>query len=256
MHRLLAVFKRELKAYFTQPIAYVMMGSVLGIVGLLYYLSFRWFLGASFEAMRNPRFARQLDLGAMVVGSTIGTIGVISVLTLPLLTMRLWAEEKRSGTAELLLTWPLRDIDIVLGKFLASLVVYGVLLVLTLLYPLIAALVGSVDPGPVVSGYVGTLLLGAALLSLGFLCSTWTENQIVACTCAWAGFLFFWLIGHAADFAGGTLATVLRHASFANHHDNFVKGVIETQDIAFFVFFSLFCLFLTLRSIASLRWRG
>jgi ABC-2 type transport system permease protein len=256
MRSLYAVFKREVQAYFTQPIAYVMMGGLLLIVGFLYYLSFRWFLGVSFEAMRNPMFAQQLDLSSIVVGSTIGTIGVVSVFTLPLLTMRLWAEEKRSGTVELLLTFPLRDSDIVLGKFLAALVVYGVLLCLTLIYPLIAAMFGSLDPGPILAGYVGTLLLGATLLSLGFLCSTWTENQIVACALAWAGFLFFWLIGHTADFAGGMLGTLFTHVSFANHHDNFVKGVVETQDVAFFVLFSLLCLFLTLRSIESTRWRG
>jgi ABC-2 type transport system permease protein len=256
MRSLYAVFKREVKAYFTQPIAYVMMGGLLLVVGFLYYLSFRFFLGVSFEAMRNPMFAQGLDLGSMVVESTIDTIGVVSVFTLPLLTMRLWAEEKRSGTVELLLTFPLRDGDIVLGKFFASLTVYGTLLLLTLLYPLMAAMFGSLDPGPILSGYLGTLLLGAALLSLGFLCSTWTENQIVACVSAWVGFLFFWLIGHAADFAGGKLGALMTHLSFANHHDNFVKGVIETQDIAFFVLFSLFCLFLTQRSIESTRWRG
>jgi ABC-2 type transport system permease protein len=256
MRRLYAVFKREVVAYFTQPIAYVMMGGMLLVVGFLYFLTFRWFLGVSFEAMRNPIYAEQLDLGRMVVGSTLDTLGVVSVFALPLLTMRLWAEEKRSGTAELLLTFPLRDGDIVLGKFLAALVVYTVLLGLSLLYPLLTALFGAVDPGPVLSGYLGTFLLGATLLALGFLCSTWTENQIVACAFAWAGFLFFWLIGHAEDFAGGGLGKVFKQLSLATHHDNFVKGVIETQDIAYFVLFSAFCLFLTLRSIEATRWRG
>jgi ABC-2 type transport system permease protein len=251
-----AVFKREMQAYFAQPIAYVMMGGLLLIVGFLYYLSFRWFLGVSFEAMRNPMLARELDLGTMVVGATIGTIGVVSVFTLPLLTMRLWAEEKRAGTAELLLTFPLRDSDIVLGKFFAVLAVYGVLLLLTACYPLLASTVGRLDAGPILSAYAGTLLLGAALLSWGFLCSTWTENQIVACALAWAGCLFFWLIGHTADFAGGKLGSLFKHLSLANHHDNFVKGIVETQDVAYFVLFTLFCLFLTLRAIEATRWRG
>ena len=101
------------------------------IVGWLYYLSFRWFLGVSFEAMRNPMMAGDLDISSMVVGATISTIGVVSVFTLPLLTMRLWAEEKRSGTVELLLTFPLRDSSIVLGKFFAGLAVYVVLLLLS-----------------------------------------------------------------------------------------------------------------------------
>jgi ABC-type uncharacterized transport system involved in gliding motility auxiliary subunit/ABC-type transport system involved in multi-copper enzyme maturation permease subunit len=249
MQSLGTVFKREVQAYFTQPIMYVVIGGVLLIVGFLYYLSWRWFLGVSFEAMRNPMLARELDLSTMVVGSTIGTIGVVSVFALPLLPMRLWAAEKRSGTVELLLTFPPRDPDIVLGKFLAAFAVYGVLLALTLLYPLLAASFGRLDAGPILSGYFGTLLLGAALLALGLLCSTWTENQIVACAWSWTGFLFFWLIGHAADSVGGQLGTVLTHVSFANHHSNFVKGIIETQSVAYFVLFCLFCLFLTLRSM-------
>jgi ABC-2 type transport system permease protein len=256
MHSMYAVFKREVKAYFTLPIAYVMMGGLLFIVGLLYYMAFRWFLGVSFEAMRDPMMASELDLSAMVVGATISTIGVVSVFTLPLLTMRLWAEEKRTGTVELLLTFPLRDSSIVLGKFFAGLAVYVVLLILSLLYPLLAALFAHLDPGPIWAGYLGTFLLGATLFAFGFLCSTWTENQIVACALAWAGFLFFWLIGHAADFAGTTLGALFTQLSFARHQENFAKGIIETQDVVYFVLFTVFCLFLTLRSIESTRWRG
>jgi gliding motility-associated transport system permease protein len=210
----------------------------------------------SFEAMRNPMMASDLDLSAMVVGATIHTIGVVSVFTLPLLTMRMWAEEKRTGTVELLLTFPLRDSSIVLGKFFAGMAVYMVLLALSLLYPLLAALFVHLDPGPIWAGYLGTFLLGATLFAFGFLCSTWTENQIVACALAWAGFLFFWLIGHAADFAGTRLGQLCTQLSFARHHENFAKGVIETQDVAYFVLFTAFCLFLTLRSIESTRWRG
>jgi ABC-2 type transport system permease protein len=256
MRSLYAVFKREVKAYFTLPIAYVMMGGLLLVVGFLYYLYFNGFLRMSFEAMRNPMFASELDISTMVVGSTIGTLGVVSVFTLPLLTMRLWAEEKRTGTAELLLTFPLRDSGIVFGKFFAALAVYVVLLLCTFVYPLLAAWFSTIDPGPILAGYLGTLLLGAALLAFGFLCSTWTENQIVACVFAWAGFLVFWLIGHAAEFAGGNLGKFFTQISMANHHENFVKGVIQTQDVAYFVLFTGFCLFLTLRSIESTRWRG
>lgn len=256
MRSMIAICKRELQAYFTQPVAYVMMGGLLFIVGLLYYFNLRRFLGMSVEAMRHPGLAKQLDLSSMVLASTISTIGTVSVLALPLITMRLWSEEKRAGTAELLLTFPLRERDIVLGKFFAALAAYTLLLVLTLLYPLLTSLFGTLDAGLIVSAYLGTLLLGAALLSLGFLCSTWAESQLVACVLAWVGFLLFWLIGNVADVVGGKLAILLTHVSFANHYDNFIKGIVETQNIAFFVLFSLFTLFLALRSIAATRWRG
>jgi ABC-2 type transport system permease protein len=256
MRSLYAVFKREIKAYFTQPMAYVMMGGFLLTVGFWYWLRFQIFLFQSFDAMRHAMSAEELDLGHMVVSSTIGTTGAVSTFTLPLLTMRMWAEEKRSGTVELLLTLPLRDCEIVLGKFFAALAVYSVLLLLTLLYPMIAAAFGSLDVGPVFSGYFGTFLLGATLLALGFLCSTWTESQLTACAFAWAAFLlFFWLISLPADFVG-KLGPLLTHLSFAIHYENLVKGVIEIQDVAYFVLFTLFCLFLTLRSLELTRWRG
>lgn len=256
MRSVYAVFKREVKAYFTLPIAYVVLGGLLFIVGLLYYLAFEGFLRTSFDAMRNPMMASELDLSTMVVSFAISTLGVVSVFTLPLLTMRLWAEEKRTGTLELLLTFPLSDTSIVLGKFFAGLAVYGLLLGLSLLYPGLARVYAVLDLGPILAGYLGTFLLGAALFALGFLCSTWTENQIVACALAWVSFLFFWLIGHAADFTQAPLSSVFAQLSFAKHHENFIKGVIETQDVAFFVLFTVFCLFLTLRSIESTRWRG
>ena len=255
MRSLYAVFKREVKAYFTLPIAYVMMGGLLFIVGLLYWMSFRWFLGVSFESMRNPMMASDLDISSMVVGATISTIGVVSVFTLPLLTMRLWAEEKRTGTLELLLTFPLRDSSIVLGKFFASLAVYIVLLMLSLLYPLLAGLYARLDPGPILAGYLGTLLLGATLFAFGFLCSTWTENQIVACVLAWAGFLFFWLIGSAADFAGPDLGKFFAQLSFAKHHESFAKGVIDIGNFVFFVASTGVFLFLTTKVLESRRWK-
>jgi ABC-2 type transport system permease protein len=244
-----------MQAYFTQPMAYVMIGGILLIAGFSYFREFSVFLLMSFDAMRNPMFAYELDLTSMVVGQAIGTVGGWSIIALPLLTMRLWAEEKRSGTAELLLTFPLRDSAIVFGKFFATLAVYVVLLFLTLLYPLLAALVGPLDPGPIMSGYLGTLLLGAALLSFGFLCSTWTENQLIAGVFTLAGFILLWFIGEVAEFTG-KLSTFLTHISLPTHYVNFLKGVIETQDIAYFVLFTLFCLFLTLRFIESARWRG
>ena len=248
-----AVFKREVKAYFTQPMAYVMMGGFLLVVGFLYYLQFQFFLRLSGDAMRHAAGTEELDVGRLVVSATIDTIGVVSIFTLPLLTTRLWAAEKRSGTVELLLTWPLRDSEIVLGKFFAVLVVYTVLLLLTLLYVLLTAVFATLDPGPIFSGYLGTFLLGAALLALGFWCSTWTESQLVAWAWAWAAFLFFWLINLPANLVG-KLGPVLTHLSFATHYENLVKGVIDTRDVAYFVLFTLFCLFLTLRSLAVTRW--
>ncbi len=256
MSRLYALYKREVQAYFTYLPTYVIIGGFLAIVGLLYYLAFSWFLAMHRHAPQYAALSRELDLGSTVIGTTFRAMGVVSLFALPLLTMPLWAGERRQGTLELLLSFPLRNTDIVLGKFLAGLTVYAVLLLLTLLYPFLTAASGPLALGPILAGYVGALLLGAALLALGLLCFTWTANQTVACILAWAMVLGLWLIGQAANFVGGKLGILLVHLSLANHYGNFVKGRIETQDMAYFGLFTLSCLFLTWYGVAATRRQG
>ena len=256
MMRLRAILKRELRAYFGQPLTYVAMGTFLLLTGYTYYDHFQQFLRQSVATMDNPTQGGQLHLDTMVVGATIEVIAAASLFIVPLLTMRMWVEEKRADTVELLLTFPLRDTEIVLGKFLAALSAYAILLALTLLYPLLTAAFVPLDGGPLVTGYAGTLLLGATLLALGSLCSTWAPNSLVAAVTAWATLLLFWFIGHAASYVDTMFGAIVTHLSLAAHHRNFVHGVIVTQDIAYFLLIVLLCFVLILRSLALLRTEG
>ena len=256
MMRLRAILKRELRAYFGQPLTYVAMGAFLLITGYTYYGLFQQLLRQSSAMMANPTPRSPLYVDTMVVGATMEVIAVASIFIVPLLTMRMWAEEKRADTLELLLTFPLRDTEIVLGKWLAALSAYAILLALTLLYPLLTAAFVPLDRGPLVTGYIGTLLLGAALLALGSLCSTWTKNALFAAITAWIALLLLWFIGHAASSVDAPFGAIVTHISLATHHRNFVHGVIVIRDIAYFLLIVLVCFVLTLRSLAVMRTTG
>jgi ABC-2 type transport system permease protein len=170
--------------------------------------------------------------------------------------MRLFAEEKKSGTIELLLTYPVRDGEVLLGKYLAALTVFVAMLALTLAYPLIVAWVTPVEWGPLATGYLGLLLQGAAFIAIGILISSLTENQIVAAVATFGTLLIFWVIAWASDSAGGNLGRVLSHLSLTEHFDSFAKGVIDTKDLIYYLNLTILALFLTLRSLESKRWRG
>jgi ABC-2 type transport system permease protein len=250
------VFKKELRSYFVSPIAYVVMVMFLAIAGYFFYSSFAFFNFIGFEAMSNPMMARNLNITEGVLRPLYGNLGVVLLFILPLLTMRLFAEEKKQGTIELLLTYPLRDLAVVLAKFAACLTVYTLMLALTALYPVLLMIYAQPEIGPILAGYVGLFLLGAAFIALGTLASSLTENQIVAAAISFGVLLIFWVIGWSSQFASGDVGRLISHLSLLDHFDSFPKGVIDTKDVVFFVSFMVLCLFLTLRSLESHRWRG
>jgi len=178
------------------------------------------------------------------------------LLLMPAATMRLFAEEKKTGTIELLFSYPIRDWELVLGKFLAALALYAGMLGVSLLDLVMLGFFARIEWGPVLTGYLGLLLLGMAFLGLGILASSLTENQIVAAVGAFGVLLLLWVIGWATEIAGPTLGPILSHLSIINHYDSFAKGVIESKSVVFYFNFTLLCLFLTLRSLESKRWRG
>jgi ABC-2 type transport system permease protein len=250
------IFKKELRSYFVSPIAYVVMVMFLAIAGYFFYSSFAFFNFIGFQAMSNPMMARNLNITEGVLRPLYGNLGVVLLFILPLLTMRLFAEEKKQGTIELLLTYPLRDLAVVLAKFAACLTVYTLMLALTALYPVLLMIYAQPEIGPILAGYVGLFLLGAAFIALGTLASSLTENQIVAAAISFGLLLIFWVIGWSSQFASGDVGRLISHLSLLDHFDSFPKGVIDTKDVVFFVSFMVLCLFLTLRSLESHRWRG
>jgi ABC-2 type transport system permease protein len=210
----------------------------------------------SFQAMQQRALGSELNITEGIIRPLFGNLAVIILLMLPILTMRLFSEEKRQGTFELLMTYPIRDIEVVLGKFLACVAVFAVMLALTFTYPALIAWVGNPDFKPFVSAYLGALLMGSAFISLGILISSLTENQIIAAVISFGTLLMFWVIGFSAENVGSTFGSILQHISILEHFQNFSKGLIDTKDLIYYINFIIFFLFLTLRSLESNKWRG
>jgi ABC-2 type transport system permease protein len=250
------VFKKEMRLYFSSPIAYVVFAIFTLIAGWFFYNVFAYYALISMQSAMNPMMGRDMSVTEGVVRPLFQNISVILLFLLPLLTMRLFAEEKKSGTIELLLTYPVRDGEVLMGKYLAALAVFAGMLTLTLLYPVLVAWVTSLEWGPLVTGYLGLLLQGAVFIGTGVLVSSLTENQVVAGVGTFGILLFLWVIGWAADSAGGTLGRVLSHVSVTEHFDSFARGVIDTKDVIYYLNLIILSLFLTLRSLESKRWRG
>jgi ABC-2 type transport system permease protein len=250
------ILKKEMRLYFTSPIAWVILTMFALITGYFFYSIFAFFTLASMQSMMNPMMGRELNVTDSVLRPLFSNISVILLLLMPLVTMRLFAEERRSGTIELLLTYPVRDGAVLLGKYLAALGVYAAMLVLTLVYPAILLYFARVEWGVLLTGYLGLLLMGATFLAVGVFASSLTENQIVASITTFGVLLIFWVIGWSAEYVGGAWGRVLAHISLLEHFDSFAKGVLDTKDILYYLDFTIVALFLTLRSLEARRWKG
>jgi len=250
------IFKKEIRLYFTSAVAYVVFTIFLLISGYFFYSIFAFFNLMSMQSAMNPALARDLNVTEGVMRPLFSNISVVMLLLMPILTMRLFAEEKKSGTIELLLTYPVRDGEVLLGKYAAAAVLYLAMLGATALYPGILAYFARLEWGPLLTGYLGLVLMGSTFLAIGVLASSLTENQIVAAVATFGVLLIFWVIGWSADFAGPVWGKLLSHLSLLEHFDGFAKGVIDTKDVIYYVNSTILCLFLTLRSLESNRWRG
>ena len=256
MRSIAAMYRKELQYYFQSVTAYVMIGLFLALSGYFFYSFFRYYNYLSYQAAQEPGFAAQLNLIDGVMRPLMGNVSILLLFALPLLTMRLLAEEKRQGTFELLLTYPLSDFAAIAGKFFAALTVFAAMLAGTLLYPLLLAVYSNPEPGPIVTGYVGLFLMGCTFIAMGIFFSSLTSSQIVAGAATFGLSLFFLVIGWAAPFVGPKFSKVLAQFSLLEHYESFAKGLIELQDVTYYVFLAGFFIFLTLRSLESTHWRS
>lgn len=240
MRNVLTIAQKELGTYFVSPIAYVVTAAFLLVMGYLFAVPVVAFRSAPIMA---------------IIRSLFFNMAVILLLISPALTMRLLAEEQRMGTIELLLTSPVRDWEVVLGKFAASLGFYGLMLLLTGFYPLIAIRIGNPDIGPILSSYLGILLMGGAFLAVGVFASSLTQNQIVAAVAGFAILLLLWLIDAMSNIASGGLAEVVRYLSLIGHFDDFTKGIVDTSHLIYYLSVIAVFLFLATRSLETRRWR-
>ena len=181
---------------------------------------------------------------------------MIILFVMPMITMRTYSEEKRSGTIELLLTSPVTDVEIILGKFFGAMGLYAAMLGVTMLYIGLLFFLGNPEWKPVVAGYLGLLLMGGCFISVGLLVSSLTKNQIVAGIATFAVFLLLWVINWIGESAGPTTRDVVTYLSITEHFDDFARGVIDTKHLVYYLSFITFGLFLTAKSVDSERWRG
>jgi ABC-2 type transport system permease protein len=260
MRSLWAIYRREMGHYFVSPIAYIVVGVFLVLGGFFFNGILTFFIQQSFEQMMEAaRFGgpAQMDVPGMVSRNFFAVLGSLVLFVVPMLTMGVYAEEKKRGTMELLMTSPVSDAQIVLGKYLASLTLFCIMLLPTALYQVILFLAS--DPRPplrmILAGYLGILLLGGVLLAIGSFISSLTENQIVAAVLTFGVFLILWVIDLGAGGASATTSSVLEYLSIVRHYDDFTRGVIDTSNLVFYLTTALLGLFLTLRAIDSMRWR-
>lgn len=236
MRNTLTIARREFRSYFNGPAAYIVGSLFLIVVAVMFWNSF---------FLEQRASVRRLFFWSYIVSVFVG----------PALTMGLLAEEKRTGTLELLITYPVRDAEVVIGKYLGALGMYSVLLALTLPQAFSVADLGPLDWGPVWSGYLGLFLAGGSFLAIGVLASSWTNNQLVALIVALAICTTFSVIRHLLFFLPEGLASIFEWLSFGFHSDALERGVIDTRDVFFFISVIVLSLGLAFRSLESRLWK-
>jgi len=256
MRGIMAVFKKEITITFSSPIFYAAAFIFMVVSGYFFYTNAMIYTIRSFQAGQNPFLAERLNLSDFVVKPFFSDMAIVLLLMLPLITMRAYAEEKKMGTIELLFTYPISDGAVLAGKFAASMFTLLTMLVGTLLPLILLETFAHLDWGLILSGYLGILLLGAGFIALGLFTSSLTENQIIAAVLSFGAFLLFWIIGWAKSFAEPPLGRILEHISIVVHLDSFVRGLIDSRDLVFYLVFIFFWLFVTLRFLNTRFWRG
>ena len=256
MKNILAIAGKELRIYFTSPMAYVVIAVFLLINGYLFFNITFFTVNQTMQLMRFQQSLPQININEMIFRPVFHNMAIIMVFSLPMLTMRLFAEEKKTKTPELLMTSPVTLIQIILAKYLASVVIFVTMLLLTGFMPALLDFYGNLNWFPIITGYLGLLLLGGVFLAIGLFASSLTENQVVAGFLGFGLALLIWILGWASQGAGDSvLAPVLSYLSVGEHFDNFVKGLIDTTDLVYLLSLIGVGLFLTHRILESQRWK-
>lgn len=257
MSNILAIANKELRSYFTSPIAYIVIGLFAALYGFFFWAILQYFVAQSMQmgqfGMQGPQ---SMNVNQQLIRPLVQNVTILVLFLMPMITMRTYSEEKRSGTIELLLTSPLSDFQIIMGKFLGAMALYLIMLAVTLIHIAILFIYGHPEWKPILTAYLGLVLLGGCFISLGLFISSLTKNQIVAGMVTFAVFLFLWIITWIGSFSGPTVDKLTTYLSIIDHLDDFGKGVIDTTHVIYYLSFITFGLFLTAKSVDSERWRG
>ena len=252
----LTIARRELEVYFSSPIAYIVLAMFATIFGFFFYSALAFFQTFSAQAAMNPGAAPPMNVNQFIIQPTLGNFTIILLFLAPMITMRLFAEEQRQGTMELLLTSPITDYEIILGKWLGAMLLYACILAVSMLNFSVLFLYTTPDWKALAVGYLGVLLVGGALLAMGAFLSTLTKNQIVAGALTFGLFLLLWVLDWVNQYSTSTVGKICSYIAFPPHLEQFTKGVIETKDVIYYLSVTALGLFLSKRSIESIRWKA
>jgi ABC-2 type transport system permease protein len=252
----LAIAHRELRSYFASPIAYIIIGFFALLFGFFFTSILDWFMRQGMQMSMMGMGPQNMNVNQQMIRPLFLNVSVLLLFILPFLTARSYAEEKRTGTVELLLTSPITDTQIVLGKFAGAMALFGVLIAITALHVSLLFFFGTPEWRTLLAGYAGLVLFGGCIVALGLFISSLTQNQIIAGVATFAVVLLLWVVDWLAEGVGPRAAEVLRYLSMTGHLDDFVKGVVDTKHLVYYLSFIGFGLFLTVRSVDSERWRG
>jgi ABC-2 type transport system permease protein len=257
VRNVLTIAGREIRSYFASPVAYVLLAAYLALAGYFFFALISAFNTTLqiYSMMRNPEMLARFNLNQMVVVPLLHNLAVLLIFIVPAITMRMFPEEKRAGTYELLLTSPVRVGEIVLGKFFGGLVLVLLMVALSGLFAVLLMLYGNPEVPMMLSGYLGLALMATVFLAIGTLVSSFTDNVVIA----YVGTLFALLVLYTVGWLGETLpggaGALVRYASITEHFQELTKGIIDTKDLVYFATLLLIGLFLTYRSVESVRWR-
>jgi ABC-2 type transport system permease protein len=253
MKNVWVICQKELKGYFASPIAYFLLTMFAALFGFFFWTAVRYFVVVSGRQMGG---GMPMNINEYIIRPLLANVSVIGLFLIPMITMRLFAEEKRSGTIELLLTSPVTDFQILFGKWLAALLMYTALLLVCGLNFVWLFVHGQPDWRPMLVGLVGLVLQAGGLLAIGTFLSTLTRNQIIAGGATFGVCLLLWVTNWVTEFESADWARVISYLSIVGHFESFAKGVIDTKDVVFYLSVIFVGLFLTARSLESLRWRA
>ena len=259
MKNFMFILTKEIRSYFNSPVAFVVATIFAVLTGYQFYVIFAKFSQLSFEVQTNPAMASQygaLNVTEMVIRPFFNVVAVVMLIMLPMLTMRAFAEEWKAGTMELLLTFPVRDEEAIMGKFAGCMAIFLLMLLLSLPSVALVGYFGNPEWEVVITGYMGLFLMGGAFVSMGLFMSSITENQVIAAALSFAALLILYMVGYTAGLVGETTGKVLEYLSIMFHFQKFAKGVLDTSDIIYYLIFTALFLFLSMRSLESKRWRG
>ncbi len=255
MRNVFTICGKELKSYFTSPIAYLLMALFGLIFGYFFFSATMFFVQMGLRSQLGGQ-NQPMSVNDYVISPLLGNASVVGLFLIPLISMRLFAEEKRSGTIELLMTSPVSDWEIILGKWLGAMAMYLCVLAVSALSIVLLFFYGAPDWRPILTGYLGLILQGGTVLAIGAFISSTTRNQIIAGGATFAICLLLWVLSWVSSYNDAGWAAAVAYCSILTHFEPFSKGIIDTKDLVFYISAIFLGLFLTARSLESLRWRA